>query len=99
MNLDCGVCCIIGNNGFIWVRDTMGMNRYKAISRNLSERERQELAEKPDNAYGLEEGDQNINNSSSVEIDRQKKEYSEKVIGPEVRRRISRVVKSIMDLK
>ncbi|KNB43996.1 exosome complex exonuclease RRP4 [Blastocystis sp. subtype 4] len=54
VNLDCGVCCIIGNNGFIWVRDTM------------------------------EEGDQNINNSSSVEIDRQKKEYSEKVIGPEV---------------
>lgn len=47
----------------------------------------------------VEENNQNINNSSSVEIDRQKKEYSEKVIEPEVRRRISRVVRSIMYLK
>ena len=40
-----------GYSANTYLRDTMGMNRYKAISRNLSERERQELAEKPDNAY------------------------------------------------
>lgn len=40
-----------GYSANTYLRDTMGMNRYKAISRNLSERERQELAEKPNNAY------------------------------------------------
>ena len=40
-----------GYSANTYLRDAMGMNRYKAISRNLSERERQELAEKPDNAY------------------------------------------------
>lgn len=40
-----------GYSANTYLRDTMGMNRYKAISRNLSERERKELAEKPDNAY------------------------------------------------
>ena len=40
-----------GYSANTYLRDTMGMNRYKAISRNLSEIERQELAEKPDNAY------------------------------------------------
>lgn len=40
-----------GYSANTYLRDTMGMNRYKAISRNLSECERQELAEKPDNAY------------------------------------------------
>ena len=40
-----------GYSANTYLRDTMGMNRYKAISRMLSERERKELAEKPDNAY------------------------------------------------
>ena len=40
-----------GYSANTYLRDAMGMNRYKAISRNLSERERKELAEKPDNAY------------------------------------------------
>ncbi len=40
-----------GYSANTYLRDTMGMNRYKAISRNLSERERKALAEKPDNAY------------------------------------------------
>ena len=69
VNLDCGVSCILGNNGFIWVRDL------------------------------LESADGNINNTSSAEIDKQKKEYSEKVIDADTRRKISRVVKSITQLK
>ena len=40
-----------GYSANTYLRDTMGMNRYKAISRNLSESERKELAEKPDKAY------------------------------------------------
>ena len=40
-----------GYSASTYLRDTMGMNRYKAISRNLSESERKELAEKPDKAY------------------------------------------------
>ena len=40
-----------GYSANTYLRDTMGMNRYKAISRNLSEIERQELAEKSDDAY------------------------------------------------
>ena len=47
----------------------------------------------------VESAGQNINNSSTVEIDKQKQAYSEKVIEPSVRRRISRVVASINKLK
>lgn len=40
-----------GYSANTYLRDTMGMNRYKAISRNLSKEERQELAGKSDNNY------------------------------------------------
>ena len=79
VNLDCGVSCILGNNGFIWVRDLLGCNGIGELR--------------------VESADGNINNTSSAEIDKQKKEYSEKVIDADTRRKISRVVKSITQLK
>ena len=79
VNLDCGVSCILGNNGFIWVRDMLGRRGVAWLH--------------------VENADGNINNTSSAEIDKQKKEYSEKVIDADTRRKISRVVKSIMRLK
>lgn len=40
-----------GYSANTYLRDIMGMNRYKAISRNLSEDEREALAEKSDDSY------------------------------------------------
>ena len=47
----------------------------------------------------VEIDDNSINSTSSAEIDQKKKEFEEKVIDPVTRRRISKVVKCIMQLK
>ena len=41
----------------------------------------------------------NINNAATMEMDKQKVAYSEKVVEPNVRHRIARVVASINKLK
>lgn len=47
----------------------------------------------------VEIDDNSINSTSSAAIDKQKKEFEDKVIDPSTRRRISKVVQCIMQLK
>ena len=47
----------------------------------------------------MEIDDNSINSTSSAAIDEQKKKFEEKVIDPSTRKRISKVVKRIMQLK
>ena len=70
VNLPCGVGCIFGYNGYVWVTDTL-----------------------------VELDDNSINSTSSAEIDEKKKELERRVIGVNVRTKISNVVASINYLK